>query len=129
MSPRDLKARLKIQAERFRLESEDVKAKFRELYKIATDAIDLAEWHKAEADELKAPKLPFDAPPPTSPPIRPVYRAPNFNPPVKVESKADRVRSALDEGVDSAKYKRFLKWSRLTHEEAMKIIAEDAASV
>jgi hypothetical protein len=124
MKLREIKKRLLDCAELFRHESETARHKGRTLYKVAVDAITLAGELEKELKAFKNPPLPPEG--------RALPEAPSYKPPYDVkweaEDKVSRITYFLKHGPESEEFRRYLKYSGLSLEEAKKLLHESPPS-
>lgn len=97
--------------EPFKHETEDFKVKLRPVYKVAIQAIELAEKLQAEINAYKAPKLDYCL---EKPDVGP-------KPDRRFYGTVERIRLYLAENPHSREFELFLKYKKLTLAEAVKM--------
>lgn len=107
MTPSTLKKRLEDQAKKFKYETDYVKDKFRDLYRVAQDAVKLSEALDLKLQAYMAPTLDQQSAqePITLPKIEPV-------------SKAERIKQFLEGDHNDPHFQRFLKLNNMTIQDA-----------
>ena len=112
---RDLKKRLRDLVGAFKYEHESSKAKGREFYRLAKDALDLCERLERELHDLRNPKLP------TIPP-RP-YVAPSSEPKVYL-TREERLRAMISGGPSDPVTMRYLRFHGRSYGDVLKELEE-----